>query len=142
MRKAVERPAQRPSLPFSMAIETSGRLLFVSGQGPIDPVSGGFVTESFEQQVRLTLDNLSAVVAAAGGDLSQAVKVNAYMRDMSNFAAFNEIYREYFPEPRPARTTVQSDLAGFDIEVDVVVALDGAPDSGPDAHAEHEGPSA
>ena len=124
MRKAIDRPGVSTPLPFSMAVEASGRLLFVSGQGPVDPVSGQFVVESFEQQVRLTLDNVKAVVEAGGGDLSRTVKVNAYLRDMTDFPAFNEIYRTYFPEPRPARTTVQSDLSGFDIEIDAVVALD------------------
>jgi reactive intermediate/imine deaminase len=124
MRKPVDRPGVSTSLPFSMAVEVSGRLLFVAGQGPVDPASGRLVVESFAQQVRLTLDNLRAVVEAGGGDLSNAVKVNVYLRAMKDFAAFNEIYRTYFPEPRPARTTVQSDLEGFDIEVDAVVALD------------------
>lgn len=107
-----------------MAVETSGRLLFISGQGPIDPDSGAFVVESFEQQARLTLDNLRAVAEAAGGTLASAVKVNAYLRDMADFAIFNAVYREYFPEPRPARTTVPARLDGFDIEIDAVIALD------------------
>ena len=130
MRKAIDRPGRSTTLPFSMAIETTGRLLFVSGQGPVDAATGQFVVASFEQQARLTLDNLRAVVEAAGGDLAQAVKINAYLRDMGDFAAFNDIYREYFPEPRPARTTVQSDLAGFDVEIDAVVALDPDPTTG------------
>jgi 2-iminobutanoate/2-iminopropanoate deaminase len=124
MRKPVDRPGVSTPLPFSMAVEVSGRLLFIAGQGPVDPSSGRLVVESFDQQVRLTLDNLRAVVEAGGGELSNAVKVNVYLRAMKDFAAFNEIYRTYFPEPRPARTTVQSDLEGFDVEVDAVVALD------------------
>jgi len=131
MRKAIDRPGTTTTLPFSMAIETSGRLLFISGQGPVDPATGEFVTRSFGQQVRLTLDNLKAVAEAGGGSLANAVKINAYLRDMGDFPAFNEIYREYVPEPRPARTTVQSDLAGFDVEVDAVIALDDGPGETP-----------
>jgi len=59
-----------------------------------------------------------------GGDLSRAVKVNVYLRDMARFPEFNDIYRTYFPDPAPARTTVQSSLAGFDVEIDAIVALD------------------
>lgn len=124
MRRTIDPPGNTTSLPFSMAVETSGRLLFISGQGPVDPQTGEFVVESFEQQARLTLDNLRAVAEAAGATLATAVKVNAYLQDMADFAAFNEIYRDYFPEPRPARTTVPAALDGFAIEIDAVVALD------------------
>lgn len=110
-------------LPFSHAILASGQLLYIAGQGPVDPSTGTFRLGTFEEQARLTLDNLGAVAAAAGTDLRNAVKVNAYLRDMSNFAAFNSIYLEYFSTPRPARTTVQSDLAGFEVEIDAVVEV-------------------
>lgn len=124
MRKAHRRPGAVSSLPYSPAIEASGRLLFIAGQGPVDVSTGRFVTDSFEQQVRLTLDNLKAVVEAGGGDLANAVKVTVYLQDMADFDEFNPIYAEYFPEPRPVRTTVQSGLNGFDIEIDAIVALD------------------
>jgi 2-iminobutanoate/2-iminopropanoate deaminase len=124
MRTTVDRPGGGSALPFSSGVIASGRLLFVAGQGPVDHASGEFVLGSFEEQVRLTLDNLAAVAAAGGGELSRAVKVNAYLRDMADFAAFNAIYREYFPGDPPARTTVQSDLPGFEVEIDAVIALD------------------
>lgn len=69
------------------------------------------------------------MAAAAGTDLSRTIKVNAYLRDMANSPRFNEIYREYFADPKPARTTVQSDLSGFEIEVDCIVDLDPAASS-------------
>ena len=112
-----------PDLPFSHAILASGQLLFISGQGPVDPATGTFRLGTFEEQARLTLDNLAAVAAAAGTSLQSAVKVNAYLRDMANFGAFNAIYLEYFGAPRPARTTVQSDLPGFEVEIDAVVEI-------------------
>jgi 2-iminobutanoate/2-iminopropanoate deaminase len=124
MRRSLDLPDRSTTLPIAMAVETSGRLLFISGQGPIDPATGAFVVESFEQQARLTLDNVRAVAEAAGGTLANAVKVSAFLSDMAHFAAFNAIFSEYFPAPRPARTTIPAALVGFDIEVDAVVALD------------------
>ena len=112
------------SLPFSQGIICSGRLLYVSGQGPVDPATGSFVTESFEQQCELTLQNLRAVVESAGATLAQVVKVNAYLSDWKYRDAFNRVYARHFPEPRPARTTSHSTLPGFDIEIDCIVALD------------------
>jgi reactive intermediate/imine deaminase len=124
MKRPITRPGITNPLPYSHAVETSGRLLFISGQGPVDATTSAFVQGTFEEQARLTLDNVVAVAAAAGADLSGAVKVNVYLRDMDDFVAYNTIHAEYFPEPRPARTTTQSDLPGFAIEVDVVLALD------------------
>jgi 2-iminobutanoate/2-iminopropanoate deaminase len=124
MRQTFMRPGYPQTLPYSHAVVVSGRLAFLAGQGPVDPATGQLVGGDFEAQARLTLDNLAAVAAVAGGTLAQAVKVNAYLADMGDFARFNEIYREYFPADRPARTTVQSDLPNMLIEVDAVLALD------------------
>jgi 2-iminobutanoate/2-iminopropanoate deaminase len=124
MRTIVTRPGRPNPLPYSHGVVASGRLLFIAGQGPVDHATGEFVLGTFEEQVRLTLDNLAAIAAVAGADLSRAVKVNAYLRDMSGFARFNEVYREYFGAHPPARTTVQSDLPGFEVEIDAVLALD------------------
>jgi 2-iminobutanoate/2-iminopropanoate deaminase len=118
--------APAPAGPYSQGVVTGGRMLYVSGQGPVDTATGTFVTETFEQQARLTLKNLAAVVEAGGGLLARAVKVHVYLSDMDDFAELNRIYAEVFPEPRPARTTVQSNLPGFAIEVDAVIALDDA----------------
>lgn len=124
MRKAIDRPGVTNLLPYSAAVEASGRLLFISGQGPVDVSTGQFVLGTFQEQARLTLDNLRAVAEAAGSDLSRAVKVSVFLRDMDDFASLNRIYPEYFPEPRPARTTVQSDLPRIAIEIDAILALD------------------
>ena len=124
MRKAIDRPGVANSLPYSAAVEASGRLLFIAGQGPVDVSTGHFVLGTFEEQARLTLDNLRAVAEAAGADLSRAVKVGVFLRDMDDFASLNAIYSEYFPEPRPARTTVQSNLPQIRIEMDAILCLD------------------
>ena len=113
--------APPPGGPYSHAIR-SGGLLFLAGQGPFRP-DGSKVESSFEDQARQTLRNLEAVAAAAGASLADAVRVGVYLRDMSHFATMNKVYVEFFREPMPARTTIQSDLPGFDIEVDAVIAV-------------------
>lgn len=115
--------APEPKGPYTPGIVAGGRMLFVSGQGPVDPDTQEFVLDSFQAQARLTLRNVQAVVEAGGGALADAVKVTVYLRDMDNFGELNRIYPEFFPEPRPARTTCQSDLPGFEIEVDAIVVL-------------------
>ena|SRR5436190_23779455 len=115
--------APAPGGPYSQAIRSAG-FVFLAGQGPFRP-DGSKVDGSFEDQARQTLDNLQAVAAAAGGSLADAVRVGVYLRDMSNFAVMNRIYAEFFRDPMPARTTIQSDLPGFEIEVDAVLAVGG-----------------
>ena len=122
----MKRPISTDSAPapggaYSQAI-AAGNLVFLAGQGPFAP-SGDKVDGPFAEQARQTFENLAAVAAAAGGSLADALRVGVYLRDMDNFATMNEIYREFFPEPLPARTTIQSDLPGFEIEVDAVLAL-------------------
>ena len=113
--------APPPSGPYSQAIR-SGGFLFLAGQGPFQR-DGAKVDSSFEDQARQTFRNLEAVAAAAGASLADAVRVGVYLRDMSNFAAMNKVYLEFLREPMPARTTIQSDLPGFEIEVDAVIAV-------------------
>jgi 2-iminobutanoate/2-iminopropanoate deaminase len=113
--------APAPGGPYSQAIK-SGGFLFLAGQGPFRK-DGSKVEGPFEDQARQTLQNLQSVAAAAGASLADAVRVGVYLRDMSNFAALNKIYADFFRDPMPARTTIQSDLPGFEIEVDVVIAV-------------------
>jgi reactive intermediate/imine deaminase len=115
--------APAPGGPYSQAIR-SGGFLFLAGQGPFRP-DGSKVESPFDDQARQTLRNLEAVAVAAGASLADAVRVGVYLRDMSNFAAMNRVYAEFFREPMPARTTIQSDLPGFEIEVDAVLAMNG-----------------
>ena len=110
-----------PGGPYSQAI-VSGDLVFLAGQTPNTP-AGDKVEGSFEEEARQVFENLAAVAKAAGGSLDQAVRVGVYIRDTANFPAMNAVYEEYFNEPRPARTTIQSDLPGFSIEVDAILSL-------------------
>ncbi len=114
--------APPPAGPYSHAIR-SGGFLFLAGQGPFRP-DGSKVESSFEEQARQAFSNLQAVAAAAGASLADAVRVGVYLRDMADFGAMNKVYIEFLRDPMPARTTIQSDLPGFDIEVDAIVAVD------------------
>jgi 2-iminobutanoate/2-iminopropanoate deaminase len=113
--------APPPSGGYSQGI-VAGGFLYLSGQGPYDS-SGNRVGTTIAEQVRQVLENLDAVARAAGGSLQSAVRVGMYISDMAHFDEMDTEYRSFFSEPRPARTTIQSDLVGFDIEGDAVVAL-------------------
>jgi 2-iminobutanoate/2-iminopropanoate deaminase len=113
--------APQPAGPYSQAIRV-GDLLFLAGQGPFAP-DGSFSGGSIAEQTRQTLANLDAVARAAGASLQQAVRVGVYLGSLEDFAEMNAVYQEFFEEPYPARTTIQSDLRGFDVEIDAVVWL-------------------
>jgi 2-iminobutanoate/2-iminopropanoate deaminase len=113
--------APPPSGGYSQGIR-AGDLLFLSGQGPYDD-DGNRIGSSIAEQVRQVLANLDAVARAGGGSLQNAVRVGMYISDMKHFDEMDAAYREFFREPRPARTTIQSDLVGFDVEGDAVVWL-------------------
>ena len=108
---------------YSQGISAGG-FLFLSGQGPFAP-DGSLVQGGIEAQLRQVVANLSAVAEAAGGSLANAVRVGIYLSDLAHFDEMDRVYRELFSEPRPARTTIQSDLIGFDIEADAIVLLEG-----------------
>lgn len=105
--------------PLTPAIR-AGDFLFISGQGPIDPVTGEIKSGTFEEEAELTIQNVKAVVEGAGATLDRVVKVNVYLKDTGNFAAFNDIYKKFFRPPYPTRTTVGADLVGISIEIDVI----------------------
>ena len=91
-------------LPFSPAVRVGG-LIFVSGQASVD-AAGAIVRDTFEGKVRRSIENLRKVLEAAGSDLRHVVQTRNYVRDPANVARFNELYREYFSAPYPARTTI------------------------------------
>ncbi len=114
--------APRPAGPYSQGVITGGRTLYVAGQGPANPATGE-IPEGIEAQVTQCLENVKAIVEAAGATMADVVKVHAYLKDMAHFPIYNQVYQQYFPEPYPARTTVQSDLSGILVEIDAIVAL-------------------
>jgi len=97
--------APKPIGPYSQAVCIDG-WLFISGQIPLDPSTGNIITSSFEKQVERVLENLKAIVECAGGSLSSIVKTTIFLRDISMFPVFNEVYSKYFKEEPPARSVV------------------------------------
>src|SRR5262249_36066403 len=92
--------------PYSQAIKAGG-VVYCAGQGGIEPASGQIVAGGVEAETRQVWNNLKAVLEAAGTSLANVVKVNVYMTDLGQFSQMNAIYAEYFPDTKPARTTVQ-----------------------------------
>jgi 2-iminobutanoate/2-iminopropanoate deaminase len=107
-----------PKPPYSPVV-VSGDLVFTAGQAPFD-TDGKLVSDDVAEQARQALRNLGACLAAAGCGYEDVVKVNAYLTDLADFPAYNEVYREFFKAPYPARTTVQAGLVGFKVEIEAV----------------------
>ena len=93
--------------PYSQAI-IAGGFLFASGQIPLDPTTGTITEGGITAQAHQVLQNLGAVLKAAGISYDRVVKTTVYLSDMGNFPAVNEIYATYFPAPAPARATIQA----------------------------------
>jgi len=109
--------------PYSQAIKANG-FIFASGQIPLNPVTMQIVEGGIEEQTRQVLDNLVAVLEAAGSSLDKVVKTTVYLADMGEFAAMNEIYSKYFGGAKPARATVQVARLPRDVKVEIdLVAL-------------------
>jgi 2-iminobutanoate/2-iminopropanoate deaminase len=111
----------QPAGPYSLAVVANG-FVFISGQGPVNPETGA-MPDAFADQVRQTLSNVRTILEAAGSSLEDVVKVNAYVTDLTRFAEFNEVYKEFFRHDPPARTTVATALLGILVEVDCVAQL-------------------
>lgn len=117
--------APAPIGPYNQSVSFNG-LLFVSGQIALDPASGELVLDSIEAETHRVLQNLRAILEAAGSSLEQVLKATLFIKDMNQFGRINTVYGEYFkPEFAPARETVQvSELPKFvNIEISVIAAL-------------------
>lgn len=107
--------------PYSQAVAAGG-FIFASGQLGLDPATGQFVEDTAEAQIRQAIQNIAAVLRAAGSDLSQVVKTTLYLANMDDFAKVNQVYAEFFPHDPPARATVEVSrlpLGGL-VEIEVV----------------------
>lgn len=104
--------------PYSQAVK-SGNMIFCSGQIPIDPQTGEFVSADVAEQTEQVLKNLSAVLEAAGASLNDVVKTTVFLADMNDFTAMNEVYTRYFSENKPARATVQAARLPRDARVEI-----------------------
>ena len=126
-RRAVETPAAPRALgPYSQAI-VAGDTVFCAGQVGLDPATGKLVPGGIAAETGRVLENLSAVLAAAGLSLAEIVKTTVYLVDLTEFAAMNEVYGRHFTAPYPARATVQVAAlpAGARVEIDAVAVRPG-----------------
>ena len=112
--------------PYSQAVK-AGNLMFISGQIPFDPESGDLVSQSIEDQAKQVLENVKSICEAAGCSLDDIVKISIFLTDLSNFAVVNDMMKEYFSEPYPARATVEvSGLPlGVNVEIEAIVLING-----------------
>ena len=112
--------------PYSQAvISTAPATVFISGQLGLDPATGELVSDQFEDQVRQSMANLKAVIEAAGGSLEDILRVGLYLTDLNNFGIANSVMQELFPEPYPARSTIQVSALpkGAQFEIDAILGL-------------------
>ncbi len=112
------RKAPLPKGPYSQAI-IHNRVLYVSGQGPVDPTTRNLVQGTIEEEARATLDNLRTIIEEAGFTLEGVLKTTCYLSDMDDFSRFNKVYEEYFRNAPPARTTIQAGGLSRDIKVEI-----------------------
>ena len=110
--------------PYAQAVKING-FVFTSGQIALDPVTMQMEAGDVKAQTRRVLENLKAVLSAAGTSIDRAVKATIYLADMNDFAAVNEVYGEYFQVVKPARSTVQAARLPKDarVEIDLIAAL-------------------
>lgn len=111
--------------PYSQAIKVGG-MVYCSGQIPIDPATGDFVSDQIGEQTVQVLKNLTAVLEAAGSGLNDVVKTTVFLADMNDFVEMNEVYGRYFSDNKPARATVQAARLPRDARVEIeCIALAG-----------------
>jgi len=120
--------APRAIGPYSQAVAVpsgAGRTIFLSGQIPLDPATQELVSGPIEEQTRRAMENLKAVLAAAGASFEDVVKTSIFLADLADFAKVNEVYGRYFPGTKPARSTVQVAALprGARVEIDAVAVV-------------------
>jgi 2-iminobutanoate/2-iminopropanoate deaminase len=125
VKQAISSPqGPNPGGAYSPALR-AGDLLFISGQIPIDPATGQLVQGDAGVQARRAMDNLGALLTAAGLTFADVVRTTVFLADMNDFAAVNEVYASYFSDPRPARVTVQAARLPRDarLEIDAIASF-------------------
>jgi 2-iminobutanoate/2-iminopropanoate deaminase len=114
--------APQPRGVYSQAIVADG-LVFVAGQACVNPRTNELEYGDIKSETRRTLENIRAILDAAGSSLKDVVRVGVFLADLSDFAAMNEVYREFFPEDQPARTTVGAQLPKIKVEIDCIARV-------------------
>ena len=114
----------KPIGPYSQAVKSNG-FVVVSGQVGLDPATGQFVAGGVQEQTTRVMENLKAILEAAGASFSHVVKTTVFLKDMNDFTAMNEVYAKYFTAAPPARSTVQAARLPKDamVEIDVIAFL-------------------
>jgi len=110
--------APRPAGPYSQGLRV-GDFVFVAGQGPANPATGQ-KGDTIEEQTAQVLENIKAILEAGGATMGDVVKSTVHLSDLILFARFNTVYATYFPDPKPVRTTVGSQLPNSMVEIDVI----------------------
>ena len=126
MRQAVSTPSAPQAIgPYSQGVR-AGSLLFVSGQVPIDPATGNIIEGDIAAQTHRVLQNIGEILKAGGASFDHVVRTTVFLADMNDMAAMNPIYAAYFPEPQPARSTVQVARLPRDVrvEIDAIALVD------------------
>jgi len=123
MKKIAIKPVSGPETkgPYSPAIVYND-LIFVSGQGPVDPKTGAFIKGEIAEEARAAIENVKLILEASGSGLDKVLKTTVYLADMDDFAKINDLYKDFFGPVFPARTTIQAGRLPFDIkfEIDVI----------------------
>ena len=122
MKKPVSTDRAPKPGPYSQGIR-AGDTLYVSAVGPVDPATGQVVGTTIEAQAARAIENIRAIVEAAGGTLDDVVKVTAFLSDLADFPKFNEVYQRHFNPPFPARSTFQVVLNRYLVALDAVAYL-------------------
>ena len=125
MRNAVSTTGAPQAIgPYSQGVR-AGNMLFVSGQGHLDPATGALIEGDIATQTRRVMDNIGAILTAGGATFDHVARTTVYLADMADFAAMNAVYGEYFSSPAPARTTIQAARLPKDmrVEIDVIAIL-------------------
>jgi 2-iminobutanoate/2-iminopropanoate deaminase len=119
--RIVSPEAPEPRGPYSHAVR-AGDFIYVSGQVAINPKTNQFEPGTVADETRRTIENIRAILQAAGADLADVVKCSVFLADIRDFAAMNEVYAQFFGEAKPARSTVQATLPapGMKVEIDCV----------------------
>jgi 2-iminobutanoate/2-iminopropanoate deaminase len=120
MEKKVIKTTKAPGAigPYSQGIRI-GDLVFTSGQIPVNPATGELVTGDIQAQTRQCLDNVEAILKEAGTSLDNAVKMTIFIKDMNQFSQINEVYGEYFPKDKPARSCVEVARLPKDVSIEI-----------------------
>jgi 2-iminobutanoate/2-iminopropanoate deaminase len=115
--------APKPAGAYSPGLRV-GDFVFVSGQGPSNPATGLLAGDAIEEQTAQVLENIKAILEAGGATMADVVKVTAHLSDLAHFDRYNKVYATYFPDPKPTRTTVGSQLKGILVEIDAIAYVE------------------